>query len=40
MSKNGAKLLMNACDQANPYQHWLIQEFNQTLARQYKLLRV
>ncbi|VDK68976.1 unnamed protein product [Litomosoides sigmodontis] len=40
MSRNGAKLLMNACDQTNPYQHWLVQEFNQTLAREYKLLRV
>ncbi|KAK6100888.1 Glycosyl transferase 2 family protein [Brugia pahangi] len=38
MSRDGSKLMMNVCDQANPYQHWLIQEFNRTLARQYKLL--
>uniref|UniRef100_A0A158Q7I8 Polypeptide N-acetylgalactosaminyltransferase n=1 Tax=Elaeophora elaphi TaxID=1147741 RepID=A0A158Q7I8_9BILA len=33
MSRDGAKLLMNVCDQTNPYQHWLVQEFNQTLAK-------
>ncbi|CAG9532701.1 unnamed protein product [Cercopithifilaria johnstoni] len=38
MSRDGAKLLINVCDQKNPYQHWLVQEFNLTLARQYKLL--
>ncbi|KAL4002171.1 Polypeptide N-acetylgalactosaminyltransferase 5 [Acanthocheilonema viteae] len=38
MSRDGAKLLMNVCDQTNPYQHWLVQEFNRTLAKQYRLL--
>uniref|UniRef100_A0A1I8ESN9 Polypeptide N-acetylgalactosaminyltransferase n=1 Tax=Wuchereria bancrofti TaxID=6293 RepID=A0A1I8ESN9_WUCBA len=38
MSRDGSKLMMNVCDQTNLYQHWLIQEFNRTLARQYKLL--
>ncbi|VDK74713.1 unnamed protein product [Onchocerca ochengi] len=38
MSRDGAKLIMNVCDQTNPYQQWLVQEFNQTLAKHYKLL--
>ncbi|MCP9258749.1 Polypeptide N-acetylgalactosaminyltransferase 5 [Dirofilaria immitis] len=38
MSRDGTKLMMDDCDQTNPYQQWLVQEFNQTLARQYRLL--
>ncbi|OZC05961.1 glycosyltransferase, group 2 family protein, partial [Onchocerca flexuosa] len=38
MSRDGTRLIMNVCDQTNPHQQWLVQEFNQTLAKQYKLL--
>ncbi|VDN04692.1 unnamed protein product [Thelazia callipaeda] len=38
MSKDGASLLMSSCDQTNPYQQWLVQHFNETLAGHYKLL--
>lgn len=30
--------MMDVCDQTNPYQQWLIQEFSETLAKQYMLL--
>ncbi|EFO20718.2 glycosyl transferase [Loa loa] len=38
MSRDGTRLMVNVCDRTNPYQQWLIQEFNRTLARKYGLL--
>jgi len=38
MSRDGAKLSMNACDPANAYQQWIFKEYNAEKARQYGLL--
>ncbi|CAD5221875.1 unnamed protein product [Bursaphelenchus xylophilus] len=38
MSRDGAQLLMKACDTSNQYQHWTFQEYDEDRARQYGLI--
>ena len=38
MSKDGAKLMMSACDTSNAYQHWTFKEYNEEKAREHGLL--
>lgn len=38
MSKDGAKLLMTACDESSKYQQWKFKDYNEEKARQYGLL--
>uniref|UniRef100_A0A0N5AYK8 Polypeptide N-acetylgalactosaminyltransferase n=1 Tax=Syphacia muris TaxID=451379 RepID=A0A0N5AYK8_9BILA len=38
MSRDGAKLLMETCDQNNLYQQWVFKEYNEDKAREFGLL--
>jgi hypothetical protein len=38
MSKDGSKLSMEVCDPTNVYQQWTFKEYNETKAREYKMI--
>jgi len=38
MTKDGAKLQMNACDSANQYQQWVFKTYDAAKARQHGMI--